>query len=159
MHSPSCSNCKIFSPKKERVTKFRNLATRGISIRFCAKGSEQFSDRRQFSDQRKGILDIRIKLVIDDGTGTVNGIIGRETTEKLLGKTLDEWKKIAEKSKDENIVIQEINNMLFSHRVNLQGNALGDQYGTTVIVKNVRLADINITKESEKLARELEELQ
>ena len=41
----------------------------------------------------------------------------------------------------------------------LAGNALGDQYGTSIIAKDVRFADIDITKESEKLIQDLEELQ
>ena len=106
----------------------------------------------------KGTSDIRIKLIIDDGTGTVSGIIGREATEKLLGKTLDEWEKISEKSKGKDILIQEINDVLFSHKISLQGNALGDQFGTAIIAKNAKLVDIDITKESEKIAQDLEEL-
>ena len=103
-----------------------------------------------------GVPDIRIKLVIDDGTGSVNGIIGRELTEKLFDMGLDEWKKLAEKSKDGDKVMEKIDNMLFAHRITMQGNALGDQFGTTIIAKNVSLADINVAKESEKLIQELE---
>ena len=106
----------------------------------------------------KGVPDIRIKLVLDDGTGTVNGILGRDLTEQLLGKTLDEWKKTVDKAKDSNVVLEEIHTVLFAHRLTLQGNALGDQFGTTVIARTARLADIDIAKESEQLIRELEAL-
>ena len=34
----------------------------------------------------QGKADVRMKLVIDDGTGSVSAILGRELTEKLLGK-------------------------------------------------------------------------
>jgi len=107
----------------------------------------------------KGKPDIRIKLVVDDGTGSVNGIINREITEKLLGKTLEECKKIVEKSKDENVLVDEMNNMLFARRVNMRGNALGDEFGTTVIVKNAQLVDVDIKEESARLSQELEGLQ
>ena len=80
------------------------------------------------------------------------GLFSNHYLENQLLK-LDEWKK-----KDVNIVMQEINNMLFAHRINLQGNALGDQFGTTIIVRNVQLADIDIEKESERLSQGLEEL-
>ncbi len=102
----------------------------------------------------KGMADLRIKLVIDDGAGTVSGIIGKDSTEKLLGKTLDELKK----SNDESIV-EEMNSLLFAHRISLQGNALGDEFGITIIAKDVKLTDFDIEAESEKLAQELEELQ
>lgn len=107
----------------------------------------------------KGVSDLRIKLVIDDGTGAVSGIINKDSTEKLLGKTLDELAKMLEKSEDKNIIVEEINNTLFAHRINLQGNALGDEFGITIIAKDVKLADIDVEAESEKLSKELEELQ
>lgn len=107
----------------------------------------------------KGIPDLRIKLVIDDGTGAVSGIINKESTEKLLGKTLDELTKLLEKSTDKNIIFEEINKTLFAHRINLRGNALGDDFGITIIAKEAKLADIDIEAESDRLSKELEELQ
>jgi len=107
----------------------------------------------------KGLPDLRIKLVIDDGTGAVTGIINRDLTEKLLGKTLEELEEEAEKSKEEKVLIEEINNALFAHKINLKGNALGDEYGISIIAKDAKLVDIDIVLESEKLIQELEELQ
>ena len=107
----------------------------------------------------KGKPDIRIKLVVDDGTGSVNGIMGKEITEKLLGKTLDECKKLVEKSKDENVLINEMNNLLFAQKINMQGNALGDEFGTTVIAKNAQLVDVDIKEETARLSQELEGMQ
>ncbi len=36
----------------------------------------------------EGKTDLRMKLVIDDGAGSVSAILGKELTEKLLGKTM-----------------------------------------------------------------------
>ena len=41
-----------------------------------------------------GVEDLRIKLIVDDGTGVVSGIFDKSLTEKILGKTYDELKKI-----------------------------------------------------------------
>jgi len=106
----------------------------------------------------KGLTDLRIKLIIDDGTGAVSGIINKESSEKILGKTLDELVKMLEKSEDKNIIIDEINKKLFAHRINLRGNALGDEFGITIIAQEAKFADINIEAESERLSQELEEL-
>ena len=105
----------------------------------------------------KGEEDLRVKVVVDDGTGTVTSSIGREASEQLLGKSFAEWKKISEQSKDNTGVMRELYSLLFGHRINLQGNALGDQFGTTIIAKKARFVDFDITKESEKLLHELEE--
>ena len=107
----------------------------------------------------KGRPDIRIKLVVDDGAGSISALIGRELTEKLLEKTLEECKKLVEKSKDENPLIDEMNNLLFTRRILLKGNALGDNFGTTIIAKDVKLIDVDIKEETLKLYQELEDLQ
>jgi replication factor A1 len=92
-----------------------------------------------------------MKLVIDDGTGSVGAILGKELTEKLLGKTMPE-------SSSDDGLVEEMNTLLFGHRINLQGNALGDQFGVTVIARDAKRADFNIAAEAERLSQELEEL-
>jgi replication factor A1 len=98
-----------------------------------------------------GKADVRMKLVIDDGTGSVSAILGKEVTEKLLGKTITD-------SSNDDGVVEEMNSILFGHRISLQGNALGDQFGVTVIVRNATRADFDIAAEAERLSHELEEL-
>ena len=99
----------------------------------------------------QGKSDVRMKLVLDDGTGSVSAILGRELTEKILGKTLDE--SLAEERQ-----MEEMNMVLFGHRVSLRGNALGDQFGVTIIARDAARADFNIPGEAERLSQELEEL-
>lgn len=99
----------------------------------------------------QGKADVRMKLVIDDGTGSVSAILGRELTEKLLGKVLSE-------TAGEEGNIEEMNTLLFGHRVSLQGNALGDQFGVTIIARDAARADFNVPSEAERLSQELEEL-
>jgi hypothetical protein len=40
----------------------------------------------------------------------------------------------------------------------LQGNALGDEFGTTIIARDAKIVDIDVEAESRKLFEELEEL-
>jgi replication factor A1 len=97
----------------------------------------------------EGKTDLRMKLVIDDGAGSVSAILGKELTEKLLGKTLP--------ASDD--MIEEMNSILFGHRISLQGNALGDEYGITLIARDAKRADFNVAAEAERLSSELEEFQ
>jgi hypothetical protein len=69
----------------------------------------------------------------------------------LLGKTKIE-------SSNEGGLVEEMNTVLFGHRVSLQGNALGDQYGVTMIARDAKRADFDVAAEAERLAKELEEL-
>lgn len=99
-----------------------------------------------------GKSDLRVKLVVDDGTGSVNSIIGREITEKLIGKKLDECKK------DKNLT-GDISKKFFARRIRLHGNALGDDFGTTVIAKDASFVDVDVKGEATRLSEGLEDLQ
>lgn len=101
----------------------------------------------------KGKIDLRLKLIVDDGTGSVSGILNKELSEKLLGKTLEDCKKMNE-SDLENM----INKTLFAQTISVRGNALGDDFGTGIIAKDARLVNIDVQDEAEKLSHELEEL-
>lgn len=97
-----------------------------------------------------GKADMRMKLVLDDGTGSVSAILGKELTEKLLGKTMED-------SEGDERLIEEMNTALFGHRISLQGNALGDEFGITLIARDGGRADFDVAVEAERLSHELEE--
>jgi ssDNA-binding replication factor A large subunit len=100
-----------------------------------------------------GKSDLRLKLVIDDGTGSVGSVLNKELTEKLLGKTIEECKKMSEDA-----LAEKINKTLFARKISIQGNALGDEFGTSLIAKDVRFVDLDMEEEAEKLSKEVEEL-
>ena len=125
----------------------------GIILRCPECNRAMINNECSIHGKVKGKQDLRVKLVIDDGTGSVSSSLNKELTEKLVGKTLDEFKKI-----DEDTLLDEINKKLFAHRIILQGNALGDEFGTSLIARNAKLVDYNIQDEADKLSQELEEL-
>ena len=131
----------------------------GLIVRCPECDRVLWNDECKIHGKVEGKSDIRIKLVVDDGTGAVSTIIGRELTEKLLGKTLEECEKLVENSNDENALVDEMNKLLFTHRINVQGNALGDNFGTTIIAKEAKLVDVDIDREAKKLSQDLEEMQ
>ncbi len=100
-----------------------------------------------------GKPDLRIKMVVDDGTGAITGVLNQKLTEKILGKTLEECKKM-----NDDDLINEMNKQLFARRINMKGNALGDNFGTTFIPKDAELIDVKVKEEAEKLSEELEDL-
>lgn len=103
----------------------------------------------------KGEADLRLKLVIDNGFAGIGVIVGRELTEKLIGKTLDDCKKIIKKD-GEGKLLEEIKNMLLTKRIKLRGNAFGDEYGTILIARDAELLEENIKEEAERLLQLLE---
>jgi len=101
----------------------------------------------------EGIADIRIKLVLDDGTGAVGAILNREVTEKIMGMSLNDLKKMKQDD-----ILEMINKLLIANKISLKGNALGDEFGTSIIAQDAKFVDINLKDEAEKLANELEDL-
>ena len=101
----------------------------------------------------EGSPDLRLKLVVDDGTGAVGCVINRELSEKILGIKLDDAKKMKEEEMQE-----EIMNKLFTKKISLKGNALGDDFGTSIIVSDAEFVDVNVAEEAEKIVNELEDL-
>jgi replication factor A1 len=99
----------------------------------------------------QGKSDVRMKLVIDDGTGSVSAILGKDLTEKVLEKTISDFS-------NEDGLVEEMSKLLFGHRISLQGNALGDEFGVTIIARDAKRADFDIAAEAERLSQELEEL-
>ena len=68
-------------------------------------------------------------------------------------QTLEECKKMGEK-----ILLDELNLMLFAHRISMQGNALSDEFGISFIAKNSEIVDVDLQEEAEKISKELEDL-
>ncbi len=102
----------------------------------------------------EGKKDLRLKLVVDDGTGSISTILNRDITEKILGKSFEELEKL-----DENVMLNMINKTLFAHKISIEGNALGDEFGTSIIAKDASFIKENIRDEAKKVLRELEEMQ
>lgn len=98
----------------------------------------------------KGVEDLRLKLVLDDGSGTVNCTLGKQPTEELLDTPLKQWKTL-----DADEFLKE---KLYGHRLTIAGNALGDQYGTTVIGKQAMLSDYQVVQETDKILQSLEDI-
>jgi replication factor A1 len=101
----------------------------------------------------EGVADLRIKCIVDDGTGSVSAIFDRALTEKLIGKNLEECKEMSP-----DVLVDTILSSVYAHRVNLRGNALIDNFGTTFIVKNADFIEKDVLSEASNLASELEEL-
>ena len=66
---------------------------------------------------------------------------------------MDEAKKMKLEKLDEKIL-----DCLFAKKVFLKGNALGDDFGTSIIASDAGFIEVNVEEETEKLSAELEEI-
>jgi len=102
--------------------------------------------------------DFRLKLIIDDGTGALNTILNKTTSEQLLDKTFKELQQVTEKS-GETGLYEDLNNTLYGHQIRIRGNALKDNYGLTLIAQNVSYDEIHVEELHKTITKDMENLQ
>ena len=100
-----------------------------------------------------GIPDLRVRCVVDDGSGSVKTIFNREESEKILGKTLDECKQLNPEQL-QSLMYE----TFFARKVKLQGNSLQDNFGSTFLPTEVDFLSVDVEKEIEQVRSMLEEL-
>jgi replication factor A1 len=99
--------------------------------------------------------DLRIKAVVDDGTGSLSVIVNREITERLLGKTLDECKALAQEAFDSEVVRDLLVDRLVARPVRMAGNVVSDDFGLMMIVREVTDHKVDVKEEAANLLQEL----
>ena len=99
--------------------------------------------------------DLRVKGVVDDGTGSLSVIINRELTEQLLGKSLDECKALAQEAFDSEVVRDLLVDRLVARPVKVTGNVVSDDFGLMMIVRDVSDVHVDVKGEAEVLLQGL----
>lgn len=99
--------------------------------------------------------DLRVKGVVDDGTGSLSVIVNRELTERLLGKTLDDCKALAQEAFDSEVVRDLLVDRLVARPVKLTGNVVSDDFGLMMIVREVSDVHVDVRGEAEGLLQGL----
>jgi replication factor A1 len=99
----------------------------------------------------EGKADLRIKAVIDDGTGAVTAIIGREITETLINKDVEECLKQAKEAMDFSVIGDELKTLLLATPIRITGDATLDDFGIMLISKDAKKIGINVAAEAKAM--------
>jgi replication factor A1 len=99
--------------------------------------------------------DLRVKAVVDDGTGSLSVVIGRELTEALLGKTLEQCKALAQEAFDAEVVRDLLADRLVARPVRVAGNVLSDDFGLMMICSRVTDVEVDVRAEASALLEQL----
>jgi len=105
----------------------------------------------------EGEHDLRIKAVLDDGTGALTAIVNRELTEKLLGKDLEAAKKDATKAMNTEVIFEELREKLMIETVKASGRVTSDDFGLMLLVDDIEPYQPDLVKDARELLEELEE--
>lgn len=102
--------------------------------------------------KQKGTPDLRIKGVLDDGHGAATFFVGREPTERILGKSLDEAQALAREAMTVDVIQDELIDKLTARRVVVAGRAVSDEFGLQILANELDHApEKDAQAEAEKL--------
>ena len=102
------------------------------------------------------ITDLRMKLILDDGTGAISAVVNRQDTERLTGITLAAAEGLAKARGDSDIVAREMAGLVIMRKMTVTGNVLSDDYGPMMIVSDAKIEAIDVAAEAEELYDEVE---
>lgn len=106
----------------------------------------------------KGNWDLRVKGVLDDGTGALTVFLPREIVEQVLGKTMEEAQAQAKEAMSPDVVEEELARRLTARPLRVVGNATSDDFGLMLIASRAEvLKPEGLKAEAEKLLAELSE--
>ncbi|MCK4718330.1 MAG: hypothetical protein KAT70_06645 [Thermoplasmata archaeon] len=104
----------------------------------------------------KGTNDLRIKGVLDDGTGAVTVILGRELTEKLSERKMDEFITEAQDAMTNEVVRDYLISKLLARPLEVRGNAAKDDFGVMVIAEDASPPMIDLVKGARDMLQSIE---
>jgi replication factor A1 len=106
----------------------------------------------------EGEADLRVKAVIDDGSGALTAIFGRELTEKFLNKSMDVCIDMAKEAMSHEVIRDDLADMLIAQPVEVQGNVTRDEFGIMMIVNSANILKVEVEKEAREMLDDLEGL-
>ena len=101
------------------------------------------------------VPDLRMRIVIDDGTGSIATTMNRETTERFTGVSFKAASELA-KARGEDIVVKDLGDRLYLKHLKVRGNAMNDEYGLKINAKEITEDDVDVKKGAKELLDEVE---
>ncbi len=79
-----------------------------------------------------GIDDLRVKAILDDGTGAVTVVLDDELTEQVYGGTLEDALEQAREAMDQEVVADTIREHIVGREYRVRGHLSVDEYGANL---------------------------
>jgi replication factor A1 len=105
--------------------------------------------------KQKGVVDLRIKAVLDDGTGACIFVAGKDATEGLIGMTLDDARKQVTESGDPAVVLEAIESKILGRSLEVRGNLTSDEFGFMILGSEARYSTLDAQEEATRLLEEM----
>lgn len=104
-----------------------------------------------------GIKDMRIKAILDDGTGAVYIMLNKELSEIVFGKSMEEAENIMKDSLSKDAVYESMKRSLIGSYLTVRGNSSKNEFGTTIVARSAWLPEDALLSRLECLLQKLPE--
>jgi len=98
-----------------------------------------------------GLPDLRIRALIDDGTGAVDVIFNREISEKILNKKMDDYIEMAKEAMDYDIIVEDIEDKLIARPIRVYGDSIQSDFIVTIFARDAETVAIDAEREANEL--------
>jgi replication factor A1 len=105
----------------------------------------------------EGVKDMRIKAILDDGTGAVYIMLNRELSETIYGRSMDEAENIIKLSLSKDAVYESMKRSLIGTYLTVRGNSSKSEFGTTIVARSVWVPEDDLLSRLESLLLKLPE--
>ena len=101
------------------------------------------------------VPDLRLKFILDDGTGSISAVLNRELTKKLTGVTLSAATELG-KARGAEFVAKDLAEKILVKHVMITGNVMSDDYGPMMVVRDAALEEVDVESEARALYKTVE---
>jgi replication factor A1 len=105
---------------------------------------------------QEGLPDLRTKVVLDDGTGSLFAVLNTEITEEVLGRSVTDC--VEKFCDDDEMIVRELNQKLLGRDYVMRGNVIRDDFGPTVLPSQVTVEELNDLEEARAMLDVMEVL-
>lgn len=104
-----------------------------------------------------GVKDMRIKAILDDGTGAVYIMLNKELSEIVFGKSMEEAESLMQDSLSKDAVYESMKRSLIGIYLTVRGNSSKSEFGTTIVARSAWLPEDDLLSRLECLLQKLPE--
>ncbi len=99
--------------------------------------------------------DLRVKAILDDGTGTVTVVLDRNLTEEVYGGTLEDALEAAREAMSREVVAETISDRIVGREFRVRGHLSVDEYGANLNAETFGPTDDEPSQRARELLTEV----
>ena len=104
----------------------------------------------------EGRNDMRIKSILDDGTGALTVVLDADLTTKVTGYSIEKAREVAAANMTPSAVEENIRKKLMGLSMRLRGNMTKGEYGITLVASDAEFTEIDHAATAADLVKEIE---